>query len=68
MGLFADFHNKGLFAKSLKASFMSLLPKVAGAYDINKFKPISLVPRVFVVLFMISPVFSWKFHLDVKLL
>jgi len=31
MGLFADFHKNGVFEKSLNATFITLLPKVAGA-------------------------------------
>ena len=46
IGLFADFHKKGIFEKSLNATFISLLPKVAGAEDTNKFRPISLVGSV----------------------
>jgi len=42
MGLFTDFHKKGLFEKSLNVIFISLLAKVPGADDINKFTPISL--------------------------
>jgi len=30
MGLFVDFHKKGTFEKSLNATSISLLPKVAG--------------------------------------
>jgi len=45
--LFADFHKKGLFEKSSSTTFISLLPKVAGANDINKFRPIRLVASVY---------------------
>ena len=31
MGLFVDFHKSGTIEKSLNATFISLLPKVAGA-------------------------------------
>jgi len=40
---FADFHSKGFVEKSLSATFISSIPKVAGAVDIKKFRPISLV-------------------------
>jgi len=40
MGFFADFHRKGVFEKSLNATFISLIPKVTGAVDL---RPISLV-------------------------
>ena len=47
MGLFSEFHSKGVFEKSLNATFICLIPKVAGATDINKFRPISLVGSVY---------------------
>ena len=43
MGFLANFHNKGVFEKSLNAIFISLIPKVAGTDDIKFFRPISLV-------------------------
>jgi len=49
MGLYGDFHKKGLFEKSLNATFISLLPKGAEA-DVKKFIPISLVERVYEIL------------------
>ena len=50
MGLLVDFHGKGTSEKSLNATFISLLPKVIGAVDISKFKPISLVGSVYKIL------------------
>ena len=50
MGIFAYFHKKGIFEKSLNSAFISLLPKVAGVEDINKFKPISLLGSVYKIL------------------
>jgi hypothetical protein len=50
MGLFVDFHKKGVFEKSLNATFITLLPKVAGAEDIYNFRPISLVGSVYKIL------------------
>ena len=47
MGFFADFHNQGVFQESLNATFVSLIPKVAGADDIKNFSPISLVGSVY---------------------
>ena len=47
MGLFADFRKKGILEKSLNATFITLLPKVAGAEDIYNFRPISLVGNVY---------------------
>ena len=41
VGLFSKFHSEGVFEKSLNATFISLIPKVARpAYDISKFKHI----------------------------
>ena len=50
MGFFVDFHNSGTFEKSLNATVISLLPKVARAVDISKFRPISLVGSVYKIL------------------
>jgi len=50
MGLFSEFHSKGVFEKSLNATFISLIPKVAGTIDISKFRPISLVESVYKIL------------------
>ena len=36
MGLFSEFHSKGVFEKRLNATFICLIPEVAGAKDINK--------------------------------
>ena len=41
--VFHDFQAKGMFEKSLNATFISLIPKKLGAVDIEKFQPISLV-------------------------
>jgi len=46
MVFFADFHNKGVFEKSLNATFISLISKVASADDIKfyvRFLPRSLL-------------------------
>jgi len=50
MGLFSEFHSKGVFEKCLNATFICLIPKVAGANDINKFRLISLVGSVYKIL------------------
>ena len=50
MGLFSEFHSKGVFEKSLNATFISLIPKVAGTNDISKFRPISLLGSVYKIL------------------
>ena len=43
MGLFSDFHARGVFQKSLNATFLCLLTKMARADDIKNFRPISLM-------------------------
>uniref|UniRef100_A0A7C9AA13 Reverse transcriptase domain-containing protein n=1 Tax=Opuntia streptacantha TaxID=393608 RepID=A0A7C9AA13_OPUST len=50
MGFFGDFHRNGVFEKSLNATFISLIPKVAGAVDIKDFRPISLLGSVYKIL------------------
>jgi hypothetical protein len=49
MNVFYDFHTRGMFGKSLNATFISLIPKKSGAIGIRDFRPISLVGRVFKV-------------------
>jgi hypothetical protein len=41
--VFAEFHARGKFEKSLNATFVSLIPKKIGAMDVRDFRPISLV-------------------------
>jgi hypothetical protein len=43
MVVFAEFHSKGQFEKSLSATFVSLIPKKTCAVDVKDFCPISLV-------------------------
>jgi len=50
MGLFSEFISKGIFEKGSNATFISLIPKVAKANDINKFRPISLIGSVYKIL------------------
>ena len=45
-----NFTRTVVFEKSLNATFITLLPKVAGAEDIYKFRPISLVGSVYKIL------------------
>jgi len=45
MGLLADFH-RNVSEKCLNATFISLLPKMAGVYDMKQFRPISFVGSV----------------------
>jgi len=50
MVFFSDFHAQGVFHKSLNATFLCLIPKMAGADDITKVKPISFVGSVYKIL------------------
>ena len=50
LAFFSDFHARGVFHKSLNATFLCLIPKMAGADDITKFRPISLVGSVYKIL------------------
>ena len=45
-----DFHARDVFHKSLNATFLCLIPKMAGVDDITKFRPISLVGSVYKIL------------------
>jgi len=47
---FSDFHVKGVFQKRSNATFLCLLPKMAGADDIKNCRPISLVGSVYRIL------------------
>jgi hypothetical protein len=47
MAVFRDFHNKGRFQKSLNTTFITLIPKKAGAEELKDFRPISLVGSVY---------------------
>ena len=50
MVFFTDFHARGVFHKSLNVTFLCLIPKMAGADDITKFRPIGLVGSVYKIL------------------
>jgi hypothetical protein len=43
MAVFAEFHDRGKFEKSLNATCISLISKIHGASEIKDFHPISLV-------------------------
>ncbi|RVW42483.1 hypothetical protein CK203_087835 [Vitis vinifera] len=45
-----DFHERGRFVKSIKASFLVLIPKRGGAEDLRDFRPISLVDSLYKLL------------------
>jgi hypothetical protein len=50
MKVFDEVHARGLFEKSLNASFISLIPKVPGANSIKDFRPISLVGGIYKII------------------
>ena len=43
---FDDFFEKGMFAYSLNATFVTLIPKKQNALNIRDFRPISLIGSV----------------------
>jgi hypothetical protein len=47
MAVFQEIHNKGIFEKSLNATFISLIPKKVGVVDLKDFPLISLVDVVY---------------------
>jgi len=50
MVFFTDFHARGVIHKSLNATFLCLIPKMARVDDITKFRPISLVGSVYKIM------------------
>jgi hypothetical protein len=50
MDIFAKFHTRGKFEKSLNATFVSLIPKKTGAMDVKDFRPISLVGGIYKII------------------
>jgi hypothetical protein len=50
MVVFAEFHARGKFVKSINSTFISLIPKVHGAKEIKDFCPISLVGGIYKII------------------
>jgi hypothetical protein len=50
MAVLKDFHKSGKFDKSLNATFVSLIPKKAGAVEIKDFEPISLIGGMYKII------------------
>ena len=48
--LFKEFYDQSSFAKSLSTTFLVLIPKKGGAEDLEDFRPISLLERLFKLL------------------
>jgi hypothetical protein len=48
--VFHNFHEHGLFEKSLNAAFIALVPKKIGQFEVRDFIPISLVGSVYKIL------------------
>ena len=50
LGFFDEFFEKGTFAYSLNATFVTLIPKKQNAFKIRDFRPISLIGSVYKIL------------------
>ena len=50
MAVFAKFHARGKFEKSLNSTFISLIPKVLGAFELKDYRPISLVSWIYKII------------------
>jgi len=50
MEVLRDFHEGGVFEKSLNASFISLILKIPGAIALKYFQPISLVGGIYKII------------------
>jgi hypothetical protein len=50
MAVFAEFHERGEFVKSINFTFITLIPKVHGAKEIKDFRPISLVGGIYKII------------------
>lgn len=50
MQLFQNFHNNATFEKSLKATFLALIPKMIRSTNVKDYRPISLVNEVYKIL------------------
>jgi hypothetical protein len=50
MAVFADFHARGKFEKSLNSTFISLIPKVPRASKLKDYRPISLVNGIYKII------------------
>ena len=50
LGLFREFYLLGTFQRSLKSTFLLLIPKKEGTEDLRDFRPISLVGSVYKLL------------------
>jgi hypothetical protein len=50
MAIFSDFFTRGKFEKSLNATFISLIPKVPGAFELNEFRPISVISGIYKII------------------
>jgi hypothetical protein len=50
MVVFAEFHKRGKFVKSINSTFIALIPKMHGAKEIKDFRPISLVGGIYKII------------------
>jgi hypothetical protein len=50
MAVFADFHSRGKFKKSINSTFISLIPKVSGSFELKDYRPKSLVSGIYKII------------------
>lgn len=50
MQIFHAFHSSQKFEKSLNATFIALIPKIVGAYELKDFRPINLVSGIYKII------------------
>ena len=50
MGFFVEFHSSGRFERSINTTFIILIPKKGGTYDLKDFRPISLMGSLYKIL------------------
>ena len=50
MGFFKEFHEQGIFVRSLNATFLVLVPKKQNVEDLKDLRPISLVEGLYKIL------------------
>jgi hypothetical protein len=50
MNVFLDFHARGKLKRSLKGTFISLIPKIIAAVNLKDFQPFNLVSGVYLLI------------------
>jgi hypothetical protein len=54
MKVVVEFHARGMFEKSLNATFISLISKILGAMELKDFRLISLVGGIYKIIAKVS--------------